>query len=238
MDGSERAGGGRRSSLRSPPPRKCRSASSVTSTIRPRTTAAPRATSRPRTTNAFSAPRLELFLTSTQGKLAFLAETMFEVGDANEFGIDMERIEIGYLFSDKFRLRVGRFHTAIGYYNDAYHHGRYFQMTVDRPTMVRFEDEGGLIPAHSVGLHGDGRLPARWRRQPALRCRGHQRPGLDARHGRQPRRPQQRQDVQSPPAVRADGDRRPGRRRQRDLRRHLGVGGRVGGAAASCRFES
>ena len=111
------------------------------------------------TTNAFSAPRLELFLTSTQGKLAFLAETMFEVGDANEFGIDMERIEIGYLFSDKFRLRVGRFHTAIGYYNDAYHHGRYFQMTVDRPTMVRFEDEGGLIPAHSVGLHADGRLP-------------------------------------------------------------------------------
>jgi hypothetical protein len=111
------------------------------------------------TTNAFSAPRLELFLTSTQGKLAFLAETMFEVGDANEFGIDMERIEIGYLFSDKFRLRVGRFHTAIGYYNDAYHHGRYFQMTVDRPTMVRFEDEGGLIPAHSVGIHGDGRLP-------------------------------------------------------------------------------
>lgn len=111
------------------------------------------------TTNAFSAPRLELFLTSTQGKLAFLAETMFEVGEANEFGIDMERIEIGYLFSDKFRLRVGRFHTAIGYYNDAYHHGRYFQMTVDRPTMVRFEDEGGLIPAHSVGVHADGRLP-------------------------------------------------------------------------------
>ena len=111
------------------------------------------------TTNSFSSPRLELFLTSTQGKLAFLAETMFEVGDGNEFGIDMERIEIGYLFSDKFRLRVGRFHTAIGYYNDAYHHGRYFQMTVDRPTMVRFEDEGGLIPAHSVGLHADGRLP-------------------------------------------------------------------------------
>jgi hypothetical protein len=111
------------------------------------------------TTNAFSAPRLELFFTSTQGKLAFLAETMFEVGEGNAFGVDMERIEVGYLFSDKFRFRVGRFHTAIGYYNDAYHHGRYFQMTVDRPTMVRFEDEGGLIPAHSVGIHGDGRLP-------------------------------------------------------------------------------
>jgi hypothetical protein len=110
------------------------------------------------TTNSFSAPRLELFLTSTQGKLAFLAETMFEVGEANGLGVDIERIEVGYLFSDLFRLRVGRFHTAIGYYNDAYHHGRYFQMTVDRPTMVRFEDEGGLLPAHSVGVHVDGRF--------------------------------------------------------------------------------
>ena len=116
------------------------------------------ATGAPRTSNAFSSPRVELFLTSTQGKLAFLAETMFEVGEGNQFGIDMERIEVGYLFSDLFRLRVGRFHTAIGYYNDAYHHGRYFQMTVDRPTMVRFEDEGGLIPAHSVGVHADGRF--------------------------------------------------------------------------------
>ena len=110
-------------------------------------------------TNTFSAPRLELFLQEQQGRLAFLAETMFEVGDNNEFGIDMERIEVAYLFSDYFRLRFGRFHTAIGYYNDAYHHGRYFQTTVDRPEIVRFEDEGGLIPAHSVGLHADGRFP-------------------------------------------------------------------------------
>ncbi len=111
------------------------------------------------TTNAFSAPRLELFLSETQGRLSFLAETMFEVGDANSFGVDIERVEVAYLFSEYLRLRGGRFHTAIGYYNDAYHHGRYFQTTVDRPEMVRFEDEGGIIPAHSVGIHADGRFP-------------------------------------------------------------------------------
>jgi hypothetical protein len=111
-----------------------------------------------RTSNAFSAPRLELFLQATQGRVSFLAETMFEVGDGNEFGVDIERIEVAYLVSDYLRVRAGRFHTAIGYYNDAYHHGRYFQTTVDRPEMVRFEDEGGLIPAHSVGLHVDGRF--------------------------------------------------------------------------------
>ena len=123
------------------------------------------ATNPGRTANAFTASRLELFLQETQGRLAFLAETMFEVGGENafgvenEFGVDIERVEVAYLFSDYFRVRAGRFHTAIGYYNDAYHHGRYFQTTVDRPEMVRFEDEGGLIPAHSVGLHLDGRLP-------------------------------------------------------------------------------
>lgn len=117
------------------------------------------ATNATTTTNAFSSPRLELFLSETQGRLSFLAETMFEVGDLNGFGVDIERVEVAYLFSDYFRLRAGRFHTAIGYYNDAYHHGRYFQTTVDRPEMVRFEDEGGIIPAHSVGLHADGRIP-------------------------------------------------------------------------------
>ena len=111
------------------------------------------------TRNSFSVPRLELFLQETQGHLAFLAETMFEVGEGNAFGVDIERIEVAYLFSDYFRIRAGRFHTAIGYYNDAYHHGRYFQTTVDRPEIVRFEDEGGLIPAHSAGLHADGRFP-------------------------------------------------------------------------------
>jgi hypothetical protein len=110
------------------------------------------------TTNSFQSPRLELFLTATQDRLTFLAETMFEVGDDNEFGVDIERVEVGYIVTDWLRLRAGRFHTAIGYYNDAYHHGRYFQTTVDRPEMVRFEDEGGLIPAHSVGVHVDGRF--------------------------------------------------------------------------------
>jgi hypothetical protein len=53
---------------------------------------------------------------------------------------------------------VGRFHSAIGYYNDAFHHGTYFMVPVGRPTMVEFEDGGGLIPAHNIGVHADGRL--------------------------------------------------------------------------------
>ena len=111
------------------------------------------------TTNSFQMPRIELFPTATQDRLSFLSEILFEVDEQNNFAVDVERTEVAYLFSDYFRLRVGRFHTAIGYYNDAYHHGRYFQIAVDRPEMVRFEDEGGLIPAHSIGIHIDGLVP-------------------------------------------------------------------------------
>lgn len=127
-------------------------------------------------TNSFMSPRLELFMGATQDRLAFLAETMFEVGDDNEFGVDIERVEVAYIIADWLRIRAGRFHTAVGYYNDAYHHGRYFQTTVDRPEMVRFEDEGGLIPAHSVGVHADGRF--------ALGALGALRYDLDLANGR------------------------------------------------------
>jgi hypothetical protein len=112
------------------------------------------------TEDGFSAAKLELFTTKTADRWAFLAEVMFEAGEENSFDLDVERVEVGYLYSDWLRVRVGRFHTAIGYYNDAFHHGAYFMLPVGRPTMVEFEDGGGLIPAHSIGAHLDGRFEA------------------------------------------------------------------------------
>lgn len=110
------------------------------------------------TTDGFSAAHLDLFTTSTMGRWTFLSEVMFEAGTDNAFALDVERVEVGYLYREWLRVSVGRFHTAFGYYNDAFHHGSYFMLPVNRPTMVSFEDDGGLIPAHSVGVHLDGRL--------------------------------------------------------------------------------
>ena len=50
-------------------------------------------------------------------------------------------------------LEVGRFHTEIGYWNTAYHHGLWLQTPIERPHAVRFEDDGGLVPVHWVGAH-------------------------------------------------------------------------------------
>src|SRR5690349_16063160 len=46
------------------------------------------------TSDGFSAAKLELFTTATAGNWSFLAETLFEAGDDNEFGVDVERIQI------------------------------------------------------------------------------------------------------------------------------------------------
>jgi len=112
------------------------------------------------TSDGFSAAKLELFTTKTVDRWMFLAEVMFEAGDENSFALDVERVEVGYLYSEHLRVLVGRFHTAIGYYNDAFHHGAFFMVPVGRPTMVEFEDGGGLIPAHNIGVHADGRFAA------------------------------------------------------------------------------
>ncbi len=110
------------------------------------------------TAHTFSAPHVELLPSGSSGDFSFLAEINFEIGDNNTFVASAERLEVAWLVDDRLRLRAGRFHTAIGYYNDAYHHGTYFLLPTDRPLWLDFEDGGGLIPAHSVGVHADGRF--------------------------------------------------------------------------------
>jgi hypothetical protein len=94
-----------------------------------------------------------------------LIELNFEYGDAGTLGTDLERLQIGYTFSDGLTLWAGRFHTPYGIWNTAFHHGAQIQTSILRPRMVAFEDQGGILPAHTVGLWatgavkaGDGRL--------------------------------------------------------------------------------
>ena len=105
--------------------------------------------------NTFAAPHLDLFGTADVDRLSFLTEVFFEARD-NEISTDVERMQLSYLFSNWLRLRMGRTHTAFGYYNDTYHHGNLFELTTGRPFAMQFEDEGGLFGAHLVGVGADG----------------------------------------------------------------------------------
>ncbi len=122
-------------------------------------------------TTSFTLGQLNLFVTSDiSEKFKFLGEIVFEAGpdniygqtrgEPNAFGVDIERMLVQYSYNDYFNISAGRFHTAIGYYNTAYHHSTWFQTATGRPFLFEFEDRGGILPIHTVGASVSGLVPS------------------------------------------------------------------------------
>ncbi len=108
----------------------------------------------------FQAGEFDLFLTSKLSeRLNFLAEIVLGPDDTNVFGLDIERYQLTYKANRYFAATAGRFHTSIGYYNTAYHHGVWFSTAEGRPIMYLFEDSGGILPVHMVGVNVTGAVP-------------------------------------------------------------------------------
>src|ERR1700756_5060219 len=115
-------------------------------------------------TTSFSIGQTDLFITSNLSeRFKFLTELVFEVHQDNAFRAVLERVLLDYSLNDYFNLSVGRYHTAIGYYNTAYHNATWFQTATERPFIFQYEDEGGIMPIHMVGLEASGQMPSgRW----------------------------------------------------------------------------
>jgi hypothetical protein len=122
-------------------------------------------------TTSFTLGQLDLFVTSdVSDKFKFLSEIVFEggpsniygniIGPANSFTVDVERYLLQYSHNDYFNISAGRGHTAIGYYNTAYHHSSWLQTTTGRPFLFDFEDHGGILPIHTVGVTVSGQIPS------------------------------------------------------------------------------
>ena len=109
---------------------------------------------------AFSVGEFDLFIKAAISEKAdFLAETVIAADNTNTWGTDIERILFNYKENPYINIGVGRFHTAIGYYNNAFHHGTWFQTAIGRPSFLEFEDSGGLLPVHTVGVTINGEIP-------------------------------------------------------------------------------
>ena len=122
-------------------------------------------------TTSFALGELDLFVTSDiSEKFKFLSEIVFEGGpddyygviqpEENTFSVDPERYLLRYSYNDYLNIAAGRGHTAIGYYNTAYHHSTWLQTTTDRPFLFAFEDDGGILPIHNVGATASGMIPS------------------------------------------------------------------------------
>jgi hypothetical protein len=114
-----------------------------------------------RDTTSFTLGQLDLFVTSDiSEKFKFLSEVVFEAGDDNVFGVDLERYLLQFSPNDYFNVSAGRYHTAIGYYNTAYHHSTWLQTATGRPFLFQFEDDSGILPIHNVGVSATGMIPS------------------------------------------------------------------------------
>ncbi|MBI5560654.1 MAG: hypothetical protein HY883_05210 [Deltaproteobacteria bacterium] len=118
--------------------------------------------SREKTNGSFALGSLSLYSTANVGeRLNFLFEMEVESSNAKgatdmETHVDIERLWAGYTFNDFLIVRAGRFHTPLGWWNTAYHHGKVFFPSVDRPFFLQFEDFDGVIPVHLVGAEASG----------------------------------------------------------------------------------
>lgn len=110
--------------------------------------------------NGFQFGEFDLFMSSRlSSTLSFLSEVVLGSDASNFWGLDVERAQLTYKPSEYFQLSFGRMHTSIGFYNTAYHHGTWFSTATGRPFMYYFEDSGGILPVHIVGVEAEGLLP-------------------------------------------------------------------------------
>ncbi len=110
--------------------------------------------------STFQTGEFDLVLSSKlTDKLSFVSELVIGSNKSNDWGLDIERVQLTYKASKYFEISGGRYHTAIGYYNTSFHHGTWFQTATGRPFMYYFEDSGGLLPVHGVGVTTTGLVP-------------------------------------------------------------------------------
>lgn len=112
--------------------------------------------------SGFRLGTFDLYLTPQLGdRVKGLVELAFEYNHDGVLATDLERLQLGYVVSDQLTLWAGRFHTPLGYWNTAFHHGAQIQTSITRPRFMGFEDQGGILPVHTVGLWMTGKFDTR-----------------------------------------------------------------------------
>jgi hypothetical protein len=111
----------------------------------------------------FQMGQLVLHMASALGsKVSVFAETSLAPrapveGQPSGYVPDVERAIVRYDYNDAFKLSFGRYHTPIGYWNNAYHHGLFLQTTISRPEQIQFGTP--FQPVHFVGVLAEGQVP-------------------------------------------------------------------------------
>jgi hypothetical protein len=110
------------------------------------------------TNSGFYLGQLDLhFASALSPKISYFSELTLNA-HPNDYTIEVERSIIRYDYDDYFKISFGRFHTPIGYWNTAFHHGAWLETTIDRPFIVKVG--GTFTPLHLVGALAEGHIPS------------------------------------------------------------------------------
>ena len=93
-------------------------------------------------------------------RLTFFGEVSV-TGKDTGYSIEIERAQVQYDFADALRISAGRFHTPVGYWNTAFHHGSWLQTSVARPEMIKFGSDLSQPTSSALSPKVDCR-PPRW----------------------------------------------------------------------------
>ena len=116
------------------------------------------ATDQKGTNSGFNLGQLDLHLASALSrKVTYFGEMTFNAQPTG-YTVEVERSIIRYDYNDFFKISFGRYHTPIGYWNTAFHHGAWLQTTIIRPEMDKIG--GTFIPVHFVGFLAEGNIPS------------------------------------------------------------------------------
>jgi hypothetical protein len=66
---------------------------------------------------------------------------------------ELERLQLGWVLSERAMLWVGRFHSPASFWISEFHHGQYLQTSITRPSLEEWEDENGAAPSHVTGVN-------------------------------------------------------------------------------------
>jgi hypothetical protein len=103
----------------------------------------------------------DLFLTSRlTAKTSVLADLDFQEADAQSFDFDLRRLLLKYDLNDHLHASFGRYQVSLGYYNWAFRSAAWLQTTADRPLVMEFSSDGGILPTQAVGVSMTGSIPS------------------------------------------------------------------------------
>ncbi|HTC90954.1 MAG TPA: hypothetical protein VK686_21765 [Bryobacteraceae bacterium] len=112
----------------------------------------------------FALGELDLFATEQLSpRLTALVEIVLETDNQTQVSqvpVNLERMLLQYRGNNYFNLDMGSYRTAVGFYNMAYLRGSWLQTALSRPLLFTFEDDGGFLPLHNVGVSANGAVPS------------------------------------------------------------------------------